>query len=276
MAGLIEVAELDQTIETAVLIEASLSDDIKSSLDKFDASHLPGALFADRNIWARDPEIGEGRNPLPKQEKLQEDVRTLGLSLDSEIVLYDRFKNVYATRAAWVLQNAGFKNVRVLNGGYNLWISQIGKTESGKTVASAPSKVTIEWGLLPKIEAEDALAFPENGILIDARNADRYAGVPDPKDPRSGHIPGARNLPWETLYDASGRFHEAEKLRLVFADLGVTGDQPIAAYCGSGISATYIITALERAGLSTAALYPGSWSEWGANPKLPISTEQNR
>jgi thiosulfate/3-mercaptopyruvate sulfurtransferase len=109
------------------------------------------------------------------------------------------------------------------------------------------------------------------GILLDARARERYLGVTEPIDPVAGHIPGARNRPTAANVDGEGRFLGATALRAAFEELGVRQDVAVAAYCGSGITAAHEVLALEVAGYH-AALYPGSWSEWIADPARPVAT----
>src|SRR6185312_8788996 len=131
--------------------------------------------------------------------------------------------------------------------------------------------VTIEWGALPTIDIDEAAAFAERGILLGARAGERYRGEVEPMDPRAGHIPGALSAPTSDNVDAAGAFLPADALRARFAELGVADSTPVAVYCGSGITAAHEILALEVAG-RTAALFPGSWSQWSSDPERPAGT----
>jgi thiosulfate/3-mercaptopyruvate sulfurtransferase len=108
-------------------------------------------------------------------------------------------------------------------------------------------------------------------VLVDARTPERYRGEVEPIDPVAGHVPGALNVPTATNLRADGRFRPAEELRALYAAAGVTGEQPVAVYCGSGVTACHDLLALAVAGVD-AALYPGSWSEWVADPARPVET----
>lgn len=269
MTKLIEAEELRAAPRDFKIVAVHFDADPADSRAAFAAGHIPGAVLAHRLVFSRAPEDGEGRNPLPYKDQLEKDVRALGLSLDDRIVLYDAKKNVFASRAAWVLRNAGFEDVRILNGGLRAWKAAGGDIETGEA-APAPSSVEIRADVLPVISGDEAAVFPQRGILLDARSAARFAGQPDPLDPRPGHVPGAVNIPWEGLVDDEERFLPAAELRARFAGLGITPDSAVAAYCGSGVSAAHVLVALELAGFPTGALYPGSWSEWAADVRRPV------
>ncbi|MEO4002065.1 sulfurtransferase [Mesorhizobium sp. CAU 1732] len=269
MTQLIEAADLRAAPKNYRIVAIHFDADTEDSRAAFAAEHIPGAVLADRLIFSRAPEKGEGRNPLPRREQLEKDVRTLGLLLGDRIVLYDAKKNVFASRAWWVLRNAGFTDVRILNGGLKAWKAAGGEIASGD-VTVRPSSVEISDDRLPAISGDDAAVFPQRGILLDARSAARFSGQPDPLDPRPGHVPGAVNIPWEGLIDDQDRFLPASELRERFASLGIKPDTAVAAYCGSGVSAAHVLVSLEVAGFPTGALYPGSWSEWAADPRRPV------
>jgi thiosulfate/3-mercaptopyruvate sulfurtransferase len=124
---------------------------------------------------------------------------------------------------------------------------------------------------MPAIDAAAAGSWARTGILLDARAGERYRGEFEPVDPRAGHIPGALSAPTTENVDASGRFLPADALRRRFGEVGVSGDVPVAVYCGSGVTAAHEVAAMEIAGIR-AALYPGSFSEWSNNPSLPVAT----
>ena len=110
-------------------------------------------------------------------------------------------------------------------------------------------------------------------MLIDARDRERFGGGPDPVDPRSGHIPGARSVPTRDHLDPDFRVKSPEQLRAAFAQAGIEPGTPVVSYCGSGVSACHNLLAMERAGLGPGRLYPGSWSEWSRDPSRPIATD---
>ena len=116
------------------------------------------------------------------------------------------------------------------------------------------------------VEADGVL---DVGVLVDARAPERYRGEVEPIDPVAGRIPGAVNVPTEANLDGAGRFRSPEELRATYAEVGATEDATVAAYCGSGVTAAHDVLAMEIAGIR-AALYPGSWSGWIADPSRPV------
>ena len=119
---------------------------------------------------------------------------------------------------------------------------------------------------MPVVQASDVLDVE---VLVDARAPERYAGETEPVDPVAGHIPGAVNVPTTDNLDERGRFRSPGRLRETYARVGAATSGSVAAYCGSGVTAAHDVLAMEVAGI-TAALYPGSWSGWIANPTRPV------
>jgi thiosulfate/3-mercaptopyruvate sulfurtransferase len=121
------------------------------------------------------------------------------------------------------------------------------------------------------LDATGAGRVASHGTLLDARTPERFRGEEEPIDPVVGRIPGARNAPLASMFDAGGELLPPEALRDRFAALGVAEDAPVGAYCGSGVTAAVTVLALTVAGYD-AALYPGSWSEWITDPSRPVAT----
>jgi thiosulfate/3-mercaptopyruvate sulfurtransferase len=169
-----------------------------------------------------------------------------------------------------MLRDAGFPDVYLLDGGLAAWRAA-GLPVHGGNVQAVPGSVTLRAGVMPAIDAAAAGSWARTGILLDARAGERYRGEFEPVDPRAGHIPGALSAPTTENVDASGRFLPAGALRRRFGEVGVSGDVPVAVYCGSGVTAAHEVAAMEIAGIR-AALYPGSFSEWSNNPSLPVAT----
>ncbi|MFF5793746.1 sulfurtransferase [Paeniglutamicibacter sp. NPDC012692] len=235
--------------------------------------HLPGAVFVDlHHELAAAPTPEAGRHPLPTAEAFHAAAQRWGINPGSRVVVYDATRALAAARAWWLLRHAGFENVRVLNGGLDAWTGAGYPLERGEHTAAAGT-VELGWDRLPTIDIDEAENFP--GALLDARAFERYTGATEPIDPRAGHIPGALSNPTTENLGADGRFLDPSELAERFAALGVQASdgekRPVAAYCGSGVTAAHQILALETIGVR-AALFPGSWSQYSADPTRTPAT----
>jgi len=234
--------------------------------------HVPGAVFVDleRELAAPPATPAQGRHPLPSPEAFQEAVRAWGISDGDTVVVYDGEGNLAAARAWWLLRWAGAHDVRILDGALPAWTAADGPLATDD-VRPTPGTFTVTPESMPTIDADGAAAWATgNHVLLDARAPERFRGETEPIDPKAGHVPGARNAPTGANLAEDGRFRSAEELRARFAALGVTPDSPVAAYCGSGVTAAHEIAALAIAGID-ATLYPGSWSQW-SNQDRPVAT----
>lgn len=214
-----------------------------------------------------------GRHTLPEPETLISRLQHIGVLNNSQIVVYDRGDNAIATRAWWIMRWLGHKSVAVLDGGWKGWVDKGGEIETendNDDFMYNLSGFTKKESLVQVIDNSDAGSG--KWLLIDSRSVDRFQGKKDWTDPISGHIPGAINAPFLDNLSDDNNFLEAEKLKKLYSDLIPADDtRPIACYCGSGVTATHSILALEIAGYTNVALYPGSWSEWIMNPSNPIA-----
>ena len=248
---------------------------------RYAGGHLPGARFLDFDAVLTQPtgDPRDGRHPLPDLDTLASGLAAVGVRRDTNVVVYDEPGSYAAERAWWVLRWAGV-HVRLLDGGLTAWTRagmplQIslggGTTAPAAAPPSAPAAPgTLTAGGLPTVDADGAAAFPGRGLLVDARAAERYRGEVEPMDPVAGHIPGAANVPVAGLFTVDGRLPDAESLRTALGAAG-SGEAPVAVYCGSGVSATRHVLALAVLGVD-AALFPGSWSAWSADPARPVAT----
>lgn len=236
--------------------------------EAYRAAHLEGAHFVDveRDLSgdASDPARG-GRHPLPSVRAFSQTLGRLGVTPETDVVVYDDASGAKAAaRAWWMLRAVGHARVRVLDGGMQAALAA-GWPASAEipTRIPAPPYPASAWAL-PTVELgalEDALA--RGAVLLDVRSAARFRGEAEPFDPPGGHIPGAINVPLTESLDASGRFLPPEALRARFAEaLGEPASRALIVSCGSGITACHTLLALEHAGISGAALYVGSFSEW--------------
>jgi len=233
------------------------------------AGHIPGAVFIDLDRQLADPPSERGRHPLPEAERFGREMRAAGVASHRPVVAYDDASSLAAARAWWLLRYFGHPAVAVLDGGLAAWTAA-GNPVSSELPEPSPGDFQAHPGAMPVIDAEQAPQVAALGALIDARAGERFRGEVEPLDPVAGHIPGARNRPTTANVDSAGRFREPTELAAEFADLGVADGGPVAAYCGSGITAAHELLALELAGYE-AALYPGSWSEWIADPSRPVA-----
>jgi thiosulfate/3-mercaptopyruvate sulfurtransferase len=233
-------------------------------------AHIPGAQFVDLDRQLSDPPSQKGRHPLPDAERFAAEMRGLGVSADRPVVVYDAASSMAAARAWWLLRYFGHPDVAVLDGGLAGWIAA-GQAVTGEVRDPVPGDFAAQPGAMPVLTAEEAAELAGPGVLLDARAGERFRGEVEPLDRVGGHIPGARNRPTAENVDGSGHFKDPGALRRAFEAAGVRDGVPVGAYCGSGITAAHEVLALERAGF-TAALYPGSWSEWSADPARPVAT----
>jgi len=229
--------------------------------------HIPAASFldVDRDLAAEPGQ--RGRHPLPEPAAFEAAARRAGVSQESTVVAYDQACEGGAARLWWLLRHFGHEDVAVLDGGLTGWRAAGGATESG-AVRQAPGDFTLRPQQGDTVEIGEL----ESSLLLDARAPERYRGDVEPIDAVAGHIPGALNLPFAELAP-QGRFLPPEELRARFEAVGARADRPLAAYCGSGITACVVVLAAELAGIGPARLYPGSWSEWSRRG-LPVARQQ--
>ena len=234
--------------------------------------HLPGAVFVDLETELADPPSpAEGRHPLPSLQRLQSAARRWGLHHGDAVVVYDAIGGLAAARAWWLLRWGGMADVRLLDGGLRAWVAEAGAVETGDVVPD-PGDVTLTGGGMPVLSMDEAAALPSSGgVLLDARAGERYRGEAEPVDPRAGHVPGALSAPTTDNLGPGRRFLAGTELTSRFADLGVRPGTTVGVYCGSGITAAHEIAALAEAGIA-AALWPGSWSQWAADPDRPAAS----
>ena len=240
-------------------------------LDRYREGHLPGAQFADLDRDLAGPPGTGGRHPLPDAGTFQAAMRRAGISDDRPVVAYDENDSTAAARAWWLLRYFGHQQVQVLDGGYQAWLAADLPINSGPATAPEAGTFTARPGHLPLLDAEGAARMAREGVLLDARAAERYRGETEPVDPVAGHIPGAVSAPTAGNVNPDGTFKDPAELAARFARLGAVPGAPVGAYCGSGVTAAHEVLALALAGIP-AALYVGSWSNWVADPAGPVAS----
>ncbi len=235
--------------------------------------HVPGAAYVSLDEALAAPPGEGGRHPLPDPAVLGTALRSAGVRGDRPVVVYDAAGGVAAARAWWLLTDAGHPDVRLLDGGWPAW-QQAGLPIESGPVRPEPGDFVPEPGRRPVVDADGAARVARDGALLDARAPERFRGEVEPVDPVAGHVPGALNVPTSLNLDpGTGRFADLDHLAEVYA-AALAADRegrPVAAYCGSGVTAAHDLLALELLGVR-AALYPGSWSAWIRDPDRPVAT----
>jgi thiosulfate/3-mercaptopyruvate sulfurtransferase len=234
------------------------------------AGHLPGAHHVDLDAELAGPPGRGGRHPLPQAHAVAAAAQRCGATNGSRIVVYDQGPSYAAARAWWVLRYFGASDVRVLDGGLAAWRSAGGPVTT-ELPEPGPGLFEAHAGGMPVVDATGAARAARDGVLLDVRAPERFRGETEPIDPVAGRVPGAVSAPTTDSVEPDGRFLTADGLREVFSRKGLPTPGPVAAYCGSGVTAAHTVLALHEVGVE-AALYVGSWSEWITDPNRPVAT----
>jgi thiosulfate/3-mercaptopyruvate sulfurtransferase len=274
VSHLISAADLAREIEDVVVLDvrwALTTANTPAGREDYDRGHVPGAFFVDLDTELAAPAGEGGRHPLPDPAVVQALLRRAGITEHSRVVAYDGRESYAAARAWWVLRWLGIDDVRVLDGGWDAWLAA-GLPVSTDVPADRHGDVVVHPGRLPTLDADGAADLARDGLLLDARALERYAGETEPIDPVAGHVPGAVNSPTTEWVTTDGTFRRdlAEHWAQVLGDVD-PGDSPVGVYCGSGVTAAHHVLALAELGVH-AVLYPGSWSEWIRDPSRPVAT----
>jgi thiosulfate/3-mercaptopyruvate sulfurtransferase len=238
----------------------------------FAQAHLPGAVYAHLDRDLAGAKTGRnGRHPLPVRADWAATLTRLGAAPTRAVVVYDAQGGMYAARAWWMLRWVGHRAVSVLDGGLGAWTAAGGALDTGTVEPLAAATAYAEGdSLVATVDAAALLKSLGRVTLLDARAGERYRGEVEPLDARAGHIPGARSRFFKDNLDVQGRFRPADQLRAAFTAFG-TAPAQVVHQCGSGVTACHNLLAMEVAGLSGSALYPGSWSEWSSDPARPVA-----
>lgn len=237
--------------------------------------HIPGAVFADLDIDLAAPVTPDsGRHPLPDPEILARTLMRLGISNSSDVIVYDGGAGALAARAWWLLRWLGHEQVRLLDGGFQQWVTEGRPLASGDQIVTAGDfsprpnhdKIMTTAELLNDIGAINEMK------LIDARDAARFRGEVEPIDPIAGHIPGSSNLPFPVSLKEDGTWKSRGDLECLWLEvLGEDKGTTWTVMCGSGVTACHLAVSAMEAGYREPRLYVGSWSEWIRDPARPIA-----
>lgn len=235
--------------------------------------HIPGAVYLHLDEDLAAPASPRGRHPLPAPETFAEILRGAGLNAGQQVVAYDAAGGPFAARLWWLLRWLGHEAVAVLDGGKQAWIAAGFRLDVGPVVTRRGDFMAGEAVLAHAVTVEEVIANlrSRDRLVVDARAPERFRGEPNPLDPVTGHIPGARNRFYKDNLAIDGRFRSAAQLAADFAAVfGEVSAEQVILQCGSGVTACHNALALEVAGLRGAQLYPGSWSEWIQDPSRPV------
>lgn len=250
------------------------TDPARDARAEFAAGHIPGARFLD--LASFKDAAAPVPNTVPTPEQFAERMAALGIDRDARVVLYDDSAVKTSARAWFVLRMNGMRQVALLDGGIAKWRGEDRPLETGESqchaIASQParadrSRLRSKADMLANLDGHAEQ-------VIDARDAGRFTGetIDSVHNLPGGHIPGARNLFFKDLYNHDGTLRSEAGLRAAFEEAGVDLSRPIVTSCGSGVTASVLLFALHRLGVEDAALYDGSWLDWGADPATPKET----
>jgi len=283
---IISVSELQGLIENSpskvVIFDCSFDlGDPTKGITQFTQSRIKGALYAslDTHLSAHNSAdaINGGRHPLPKREIFAAWLSSVGVTNDTQVIVYDRQGVNFCGRLWWMLKWCGHPLVAILDGGFNAWTAGGGATQSGAQMEqpsanAQPFKLSAPLVQMLSIgELKNGLASTTPPTLVDARATPRFKGEVEPLDPIAGHIPGALNRPFNNNLNSAGFFKTKDELKAEFDSLlNSSNPSQVVHQCGSGVSAVPNLVAMVIAGYGYTTLYPGSWSEWSRQENAPV------
>lgn len=240
---------------------------------EYEAAHIPGARFFDID------DVSDHRSDLPHMvppvEKFMSRMRAMGVGDGHQVVVYDSQGLFSAARVWWLFKLMGQDNVAVLDGGLPKWVAEGHPTEDMPPIIRDRHMTVRRQNQMVKDVTQVSSASKLGDYeILDARAPGRFRGdAPEPREGlRAGHIPGSRNVHYETLLNEDRTMKSPEDLRAVLDAAGANLSKPVITSCGSGVTAAIINLALQRIGKTDHALYDGSWTEWGAFPTVPVAT----
>jgi thiosulfate/3-mercaptopyruvate sulfurtransferase len=247
----------------------------RNAKTEYSAEHIPGALFFDIDDITDDKTTLP--HMLPSTVKFASRMKKMGIGDGARIVVYDTSGIFSAARVWWTFRAMGHRDVAVLNGGLKKWKAEGRPLEDGPAPKRSERHYTPlqNTEIIRDLEEMKAMIGKTGAQVVDARPAGRFEGRDEEPRPglRKGHIPGAKNIPSSTLLNPDGTFKSEAELAALFKSAGIDVARPVVTTCGSGVTASMLALALAVLGQTNAAVYDGSWAEWGQESLgLPIET----
>jgi thiosulfate/3-mercaptopyruvate sulfurtransferase len=238
-------------------------------MTKYREAHIPGARFFDIDVVA-DPDTSLP-HMAPTAGRFARLMGDMGISNATRVVFYDQKGLQSSARGWWLMKLFGHEKAAVLDGGLPKWLAEGRATESGDAKPAAPSSYTPDFraDLVRGIGDVKRIIAEGGALILDARAKGRFDGTaPEPRPGLpSGHMPGAKSVPFNELLNADFTMKDAAALRARFAAAGADGSKPVVTSCGTGVTACILALGLKQAGLGDAAIYDGSWTEWAGRPE---------
>jgi len=247
--------------------------DLEKAAKEYQKGHIPGAIFVDVHHHLASPETPlSGRHPLPSNSDFSYYLKTIGITSNSNVVVYDDMSGAIAARAWWMLSQNNIKT-RVLDGGLKAWLASKGEMVADlviPTIAKETVSISFPWA----VDEAAVLENIETGSfqLIDARANDRFEGQNETIDAIAGHVPGALNRPFSKNLNDNGLFVTSSELASSFDELGVKSE--CVHYCGSGITACHNVLANVHSGGDNKRVFVGSWSQWSKRMQRLMAEQQ--
>lgn len=238
------------------------------------AEHIPGALFFDIDEFS--DEKSSLPHMLPSTVKFASRMKKMGIGDGARIVVYDTTGIFSAARVWWTFRAMGHQDVAVLNGGLRKWKAEGRPLDDGTPAKRSERHYSPlqNTEIIRDLDDMKALLKKSGAQIVDARPTGRFEGRdPEPRPGlRSGHIPGSKSIPSQSLLNPDGTFKSPDELAALFKAVGIDVKRPVVTTCGSGVTASMLALALAVVGQTNAAVYDGSWAEWGQDNGLPIAT----
>jgi len=267
---LVTTEELDAMLDRDDVVVV----DVRSKMAFMASGHITCAVAATWHDFS-DPNSGIKGLLDPAIGRLEKKLGALGISNDRQVVVYSNPFDNWGDegRMYWMLKYLGHPNVRVLDGGWVKWSKEMRRFEIGPaSPRPAVFKATVDASrITAKAEVKKLVAGPHpETVIADARSPEEYQGAVQQGIARSGHIPGAVNIPWNQFFNPDGTVKPVDALHALLEKAGITAGQEVVCYCTGGVRSAWLYFILKLAGYEKVKNYPGSWWEWGNDFTLPI------